>query len=85
MCWVYILKNTDTDRFYIGSTSDLTRRLLQHKRGLTRTTRVLGTLDLVYKEEYSNIHEARAREKKLKSYKSKKYIKWLIEKNNLVR
>lgn len=81
MCWMYILKNGITDRYYVGSTNDLKRRLQQHKSGQTRTTRVLGTYDLVYSEEYSNIFEARLREKKLKSYKSKKYLKWLIEKN----
>ena len=78
MCWVYILTNESTKRYYIGSTNNLERRLKQHKSGLTRTTRVLGTLKLVYSEKYTNIIEARNREKKLKSYKSKKYIEWLI-------
>lgn len=39
----------------------------------------MQTFELVYIEEYSTLLEAREREKKLKSYKSKKYIKWLIE------
>lgn len=78
MCWLYILKNESTERYYIGSTNNLEKRLKQHKSGLTRTTRVLETLTLVYSEKYNNIIEARNREKKLKSYKSKKYIEWLI-------
>ncbi len=78
MCWVYILKNESTNRYYIGSTNDLIRRVKQHKAGKTRTTRILKTNKLVYKEEFSTILEARVREKKLKSYKSKKYIEWLI-------
>ncbi|MBI2040408.1 GIY-YIG nuclease family protein [Candidatus Microgenomates bacterium] len=78
MFWLYILKNGLTDGYYIGSTSDLVRRLDQHRKGYTRTTRLLGTYDLVYKEEYNTLLEARLREKKLKSYKSKKYIEWLI-------
>ena len=76
--YMYILKNESTNRYYIGSTNNLDRRLKQHKSGLTRTTRVLQTDKLVYKEEFVNIIEARLREKKLKSYKSKKYIEWLI-------
>lgn len=80
MFWLYILHNSETDRFYIGSTSDVDRRLKQHKTGHTRTTKVLKTYDLVYKEEYQTLEEARFREKKLKSYKSKRYIKWLISK-----
>ncbi|MDO8658925.1 MAG: GIY-YIG nuclease family protein [Candidatus Levybacteria bacterium] len=78
MFWVYILKNNSTDRYYIGSTNDLNRRLKQHKRGNTRTTKILGTDNLVYTEEYNTLVEARNREKKLKSYKSKKYLEWLI-------
>lgn len=78
MFWVYILKNKDTGRYYIGSTNDLERRLKQHKRGSTRTTRILGTDSLVYTEEYNTLLEARNREKKLKSYKSRKYLEWLI-------
>ncbi len=80
MFWLYILYNSETDRFYIGSTSDLERRLDQHNKGYTRTTRVLKTYNLVYEEKYSTLAEARLREKKLKSYKSKRYIKWLISK-----
>ncbi len=80
MFWMYILHNPETDRFYIGSTNDLERRLKQHLKGYTRTTRILETYRLVYKEQFSTLEEARLREKKLKSYKSKKYIKWLISK-----
>lgn len=81
---MYILKNEETDRYYIGSTNNLERRLKQHKAGLTRTTRILKTYDLVYIEDFSNIFDARNREKQLKSYKSKKYIIWLINKNGPV-
>ena len=78
MFWLYILKNEEKNRYYIGSTNDINRRLTQHLRGSTRTTRILGTNKLVYKEEFTTLLEARNREKKLKSYKSKKYIDWLI-------
>lgn len=80
MFYLYILKNEETDRFYIGSTNDLARRIKQHRSGRTRTTKVLKTFKLVYKEEYNTLLEARDREKQLKSYKSKKYLKWLINK-----
>lgn len=84
MFWVYILCNKESDRYYIGSTGNLERRLKQHKNGSTRTTKILGTFELVYKEEYDNELDARLRERKLKSYKSKKYIKWLINQNGPV-
>lgn len=79
MCYLYILHNQEKDRYYIGSTINIERRLKEHFAGKTRTTKILQTNKLVYLEELPNIHLAREREKKLKSYKSKKYIKWLIE------
>lgn len=79
MCYVYILRNEQTDRYYIGSADNIDRRMKQHLNGTTRTTKVLGTKELVYIEEFDTILEARSRERKLKSYKSKKYIKLLIE------
>lgn len=78
MYYLYILCNKETDRYYVGSTSDLKRRLQQHRSGQTRTTRVLKTFELVYKEEYNDELSARNREKQLKSYKSKSYLKKLI-------
>ncbi len=80
MSWMYILRNVKTNRYYIGSTNNWQRRLREHLSGKTRTTRILKTFELVYIEEFDNIVDARTREKKLKSYKSKKYIEWLIKK-----
>lgn len=74
MFWMYILHNPETDRFYIGSTSDIERRLTQHTKGYTRTTRVLKTFKLIYKEEFRTLTEARLREKQLKSYKAKNIL-----------
>ncbi|KKU88265.1 MAG: Excinuclease ABC C subunit domain protein [Candidatus Gottesmanbacteria bacterium GW2011_GWA2_47_9] len=75
---LYVLSNETTGRYYIGSTNNLERRLKEHQSGKTRTTKVLMTYKLVYKEEFDTIQAARLREKKIKSYKSKKYIDWLI-------
>jgi len=80
MFYVYILHNEESDRYYIGSTNNLERRLKEHLRGKTRSTRILKTDKIVYTEVFQIEKECRAREKKLKSYKSKKYIKWLISK-----
>jgi len=80
MCWTYVLKSRLNGKFYIGSTNDLERRVKQHLAGKTRTTKVLQAFDLVYSEEYDSILKARLRGKKLKLYKSHKYIEWLISK-----
>ena len=83
MCWFYILKNKKTGKYYSGSTNNIKRRVKQHKSGYTRTTRILQTDELVYAEKFNTIQEARMREKKIKSYKSKKYIEWLISNQGL--
>lgn len=41
MAWVYMLRGA-SGRHYIGSTTDLERRLEQHRRGHTQTTKRLG-------------------------------------------
>lgn len=76
--YFYILWNEKDDRYYTGSTNNLKRRLKEHRSGKTRTTRILKTDKLVYFEEYDSETEARLREKKIKLYKSKNYIRWLV-------
>ncbi|MBU0732400.1 GIY-YIG nuclease family protein [Patescibacteria group bacterium] len=39
MHYVYILKEKSKNHFYIGSTNDLERRIKEHKKGTTRTTK----------------------------------------------
>ena len=78
MCYVYILTDNKNGHYYIGSTNNLNRRIQQHIKGYTKTTYRLKLTRLIYYEEFDNIYFARQREKKLKSYKSKKYLEWLI-------
>ena len=78
MHYLYILKNKQTGKHYIGSTNNLERRIREHRLGKVRTTRILKTFELVYTETYNTIEEARLREKKLKSYKNATYFEKLI-------
>lgn len=75
---VYILKNSTSGRHYIGSTNDLVRRLSEHNRGNTRSTRQKGNWEVIYTEEYSELIEARRREKQIKSFKGGNGFKKLI-------
>ena len=76
--YVYILKSND-NRFYVGSTLDLDRRLKQHKNGHTQTTRNMKDIELVLSQEYNNINIARKIEKKIKKLKRKDYIEKMID------
>ena len=68
--WVYILRGA-SGRCYIGSTSDLERRLAEHDRGSCHTTKRLGGInECAAKSECASIDEARALERRLKRMKN---------------
>ena len=56
-------------------TNNLSRRLKEHKRGKTITTRKMDNLKLIYKEEYNNFEEARKRELYFKTAAGRKFLK----------
>ena len=78
---VYILQSATSGTFYIGSADNIPERFAGHQRGQTSYTRRRGPWELVYKEEYATIAEARRRERQLKSWKSHRSIQELIDKN----
>ncbi len=57
--FAYILRNRTSGRHYIGSTTDLDRRLSDHQRGNTPSTRNRGRWELVYSEECADLKAAR--------------------------
>ena len=75
--FIYILKS-DLGVYYVGSTSDIDRRLRQHKSGTTRTTRNKNIQNLVFLQEYNFLSQARKIEKKIKNLKRKDYIERII-------
>jgi len=84
MYYVYILKSSKDGKIYTGYTSDLKRRVLQHKTGKVRSTTLRRPLKLIYYEAYSNKEDAQVREKYLKGGgKAKNLIKDQI-KNSLI-
>ncbi len=76
--YVYILKSSD-QRFYIGSTNNLERRLRQHHSGHTHSTKRMSDLTLVFNQQYDSLPEAREIELKLKKLKRHDYIEKIIQ------
>lgn len=66
MFFTYILKSLKDSKLYIGSTSDLRRRLKEHNSGLTQSTKFRKPFKLVYYEAYLSEQDARHREHNLK-------------------
>lgn len=76
--FTYILKSKIKEKYYIGETDNLERRLILHNEGNSLSTKAYIPWELVYHEEFNTKSEALKREKHLKKMKSKKYIEWLI-------
>jgi putative endonuclease len=82
--YVYILASEKNGTLYIGVTSDLVKRVYQHKThamGAKSFSAKYSVLKLVYYEEFGDIYNAINREKRLKRYKRDWKIE-LIEKEN---
>ena len=54
-------------------TNNLERRLKEHKRGKTKTTKKMQGIKLIYTEKYITFLEARNREKYLKTATGRKF------------
>lgn len=75
MVYTYVLKSEKDGKFYTGSTNDLRKRFKQHNCGEVLSTKSRGPFCLVYYEACLNDHDARLREKYLKTGMGKRYLK----------
>ena len=75
---LYILFSQKLNKYYVGSTSDIERRITEHNRGKEKFTKTGVPWDLVYKEELNDLKAARQREHFIKKQKSRIYIEKLI-------
>lgn len=67
MCNVYALYSPGFKRFYVGSAIDIEKRVAEHNRGKTKSTRPFKPWLLVFTESFRTIEEARLREKYFKT------------------
>ncbi len=82
--YTYILKSHQNGKYYIGSTTDIKNRVKSHNKGYSKYTKSRGPFDLIYKEEYNTLSEARKRESYLKSLKSRKALEKIIKNGPIV-
>ncbi|MGH6663734.1 MAG: GIY-YIG nuclease family protein [Pseudolabrys sp.] len=81
--YVYILASKRYGTLYIGITSDLRRRMEEHRLGLgSEFVKKYRVHRLVYVEPYENAEDAIRREKQLKKWNRDWKIR-LIEEDNL--
>ncbi len=75
MFYTYVLRSIKDDKFYIGFSSDLKKRLIEHTNGLVEATKSRRPVELVYYEACQSKEKAIAREKSLKTGFGRKYLK----------
>jgi len=69
MFHVYILKSVENNRYYVGQTGSLEKRLADHNLGLCRSTKKWLPWRLIYKEVFLSRADAMKRERQIKNYK----------------
>jgi len=75
MYYVYILQSQKDKKFYTGYTKNLKKRFDLHKKGQVESTKNRLPVILVYYEACLNQQDATHREKYLKSFHGKRYIR----------
>jgi len=84
--FIYIMTNTYRTTFYIGVTSNLTKRVVEHQEGSgSKFTKKYNLTDLVYFEVFSDIDQAIAREKQLKNWHHDWKVNLIKEQNPTLR
>lgn len=66
--WLVYLLLCDQKTFYVGITTDVGKRLIEHKGKQSFFTKKFSDIKLVYCEKYESEHEAAMREKQLKGW-----------------
>lgn len=79
MFTVYILHSTIRNRYYVGCSENVERRLSEHNSGKVSSTKAYLPWQIIYKEDFENVGEAYKREKEIKSYKGGYKFKELIK------
>lgn len=79
MYYVYILKSDKKEKYYIGCTSCIEKRIVEHNKGKTKSTKPYIPWKLIYKESFVEKKQAFKREWHLK------HPKGFLEKKNILK
>ena len=71
---VYILQDKN-GKTYKGMTNNISRRLSEHQRGKTKTTKNMKEIKIIFQEKHNTFEKARKREKYFKTAAGRRYLK----------
>jgi len=77
-CGVYILQSFKNNKYYIGSTNDIKRRLGEHNKGYVLSTKKLRPWTLKVFVKCNDLAEAKGSEYRLKQYKRRDIIEKVV-------
>ena len=80
MYFTYVLYSEKHNRFYIGMSADVEKRLTEHNAGKTKSTKGYMPWALLFIEEFKTRNEAREREVYLKSGAGREYVRSYFDK-----
>ena len=75
MFYTYVLQSAKDINFYVGFTKNLKLRFYDHNEGKVESTKNRRPLKLIYYEACLDKNDARKREKYLKSYHGRMFIR----------
>ena len=75
MYYTYLLQSAKDKQFYTGFTKDLKLRFELHNKGKIESTKNRRPFDLIYYEACLDRNDAAKREKYLKTYHGKMFLK----------
>jgi putative endonuclease len=81
MLYVYAIQSLKDGRIYVGLTQNIDKRILQHNKGATFSTKPFKPWKLIYSEVLPDRICARKREKYLKSGVGKEFLKSIVREN----
>lgn len=72
--YVYVLESILDKGRYIGYTSNIKRRLEEHQKGKSFTTKFMRSFRLIYFEGCTHSEDAKRREGYLKTHQGRKFL-----------
>lgn len=80
--YIYILASRKNGTTYVGVTSDLVKRIWEHRDGVVESfTSEHNVHNLVHFEQFDSIIDAIAREKQLKNWKREWKVELIVSQN----
>ena len=73
--YVYVLKSERDGKFYTGYTKNIKQRFEEHQKGIVKSTKDRRPLKLIYYEGCLSQQDATHREKYLKTFHGKMFLR----------